>query len=805
MDSEHFVAIHGHFYQPPRENPWLEAVEIQDSAAPYHDWNERITAECYEANGASHILDGEGNLVQVVNNYGRISFDFGPTLLAWLDRHHPEVVRAIRRGDRESRARYQGHGSALMQPYNHLIMPLATRRDKETQLIWGLADFRHHFGREPEGMWLPETAVDLETLVLARRLGIRFTILAPHQVARVGSSDGRPTPVDPAQPYRLALPDGEEMAVFVYDAETSQAVAFGRLLDSGDQLRARLKDGLGRGGPRLHHIATDGETYGHHHRFGDMALAWALAALDCDPTVRLTNYGEFLSLSPPVRDVTIRSHTSWSCIHGVERWQSDCGCDSGLHPDWQQAWRKPLRLAMDGLRDLVLDAYQDTMDGLGIDPWAIRNDYIQVILSRTPERWRWLLARHVGGELTARDQVRLAKLLEMARHAMLMYTSCGWFFDEISGLETVQVLQYAGRVLQLAGDLFGHSFDGAFLERLAEAPSNLEAFEHGADVYRKLVAPAVVDLARAATQFAIRDLFDLAEDTCQHGYTVARHHRELFAAGSIRAVVGEVSIGLATTQETARFGYGALHLGDHHLRAGVDRPIGPAAFGTLIDHLQAAFAAGDLDAVIAELEGVFSGLPSSLAAMAKDDQRAILEQTLRRGVEEAEAAYRQIYDHHALWISYLRHVGTPVPRPLAVAAELALGRSLAKALSLVPLDGDRIRALLAEAERVAPDAARSPEFGHLLGATLVRLGETLKEEPGDLRKVRRLTEGVRLSRAVPFAVDLRRLQTLVFEVNRLARDEVLGPPSPGDPMSGHWWEAFRELADELKVHPLGGI
>ncbi|MDQ3932542.1 MAG: DUF3536 domain-containing protein, partial [Actinomycetota bacterium] len=486
-----YVCIHGHFYQPPRENPWLEAVESQDTAYPYHDWNERITAECYAPNAASRILDERGRIVAITNNYARISFDAGPTLLAWMARKAPEVYAGILEADRASQKRFSGHGSAIAQAYNHTILPLASSRDRRTQVVWGIADFVHHFQRQPEGMWLPETAVDVETLELLAEHGIRYTILAPHQARRVrrkGAAawqDVDSNRLDTSRAYQVTLPSGREVAVFFYDGPTSRAVAFEGLLRDGGGFAARLVAKLDRARtePQLVHIATDGESYGHHHRHGEMALAFALQTLEASPDVRLTNYGEFLERHPPTYEAEIVAGTSWSCVHGVERWRSDCGCADGGHPDWNQSWREPLRSALDWLRDELAPRYERLASRYLEDPWAARDAYIDVILDRTSATTEHFLARHARRKLDADEQVRVWELLELQRHALLFYTSCGWFFDDLNRIETIQILRYAGRALQLAAQLFGTDLEPAFLVHLATARSNDPEHGDGHDVY----------------------------------------------------------------------------------------------------------------------------------------------------------------------------------------------------------------------------------------------------------------------------------------------------------------------------------
>ncbi|HSE98835.1 MAG TPA: DUF3536 domain-containing protein, partial [Blastocatellia bacterium] len=449
-----YMCIHGHFYQPPRENAWLEEVELQDSAYPYHDWNERITAECYSPNAASRILDADRRIVDIVNNYSKISFNFGPTLLAWMKRHTPEVHQAIIDADRESRERFSGHGSALAQVYNHMIMPLANLKDKHTQVIWGIRDFEYRFGRSPEGMWLAETAVDIETLEVLAEHEIAFTILAPRQAGRTRRIGGRrwkdvkDARIDPRMSYLCRLPSGRTIKLFFYDGPISQDIAFGGLLNSGETFANRLLGAFVEGEqPQLVHIATDGETYGHHHRFGDMALTYCLHHVEANNLAKITVYGEYLEMFPPAYEVEIIENTSWSCAHGVERWRENCGCNTGRE-GWTQAWRSPLRSALDWLRDQIASIYEKEIARFFRDPWKARNDYIDIILDRGLENVARFFSNNATRDLSKEDEVRIFRLLEMQRHAMLMFTSCGWFFDEISGIETTQVLSYAARAIQ---------------------------------------------------------------------------------------------------------------------------------------------------------------------------------------------------------------------------------------------------------------------------------------------------------------------------------------------------------------------
>ncbi|MBI3322296.1 MAG: DUF3536 domain-containing protein [Candidatus Omnitrophica bacterium] len=476
-----FVCIHGHFYQPPRENPWLEEIEAQPSAHPYHDWNERITAECYGPNAWA-------------GNYARISFNFGPTLLSWMERKQPRVYQGILEADRESRQRFSGHGSAIAQAYNHMIMPLANSRDRLTQVVWGVRDFERRFGRKPEGMWLPETAVDTGTLEALAGQGIAYTVLAPHQARRVRQPGGEwqdvdGEKVDTTAAYTAPLPSGRRIHLFFYQGPVSRAVSFEGLLREGKQLAHRMEGAFARDkeGPQLVHIATDGENYGHHHHFGEKALSVCLLALEVEGKARLTNYGEFLAAHPPSQEVEIAEKTSWSCSHGIDRWWSDCGCRAGKHPHWNQAWRTPLRNALDWLRDMAAPLYEAGAGGLLKDPWAARDRYIDVVMDRSADSVERFFSEQAAQRLSEPERVAALKLLELQRNAMLMYTSCGWFFDDLAGIEAVQVLQYAARVIQLGEEMFSQPLEPGFLKILSEARSNAHGNPDGRQVWEHSV------------------------------------------------------------------------------------------------------------------------------------------------------------------------------------------------------------------------------------------------------------------------------------------------------------------------------
>jgi alpha-amylase/alpha-mannosidase (GH57 family) len=768
---ERFICIHGHFYQPPRENPWLEAVELQDSAYPYHDWNERITAECYAPNTAARILDGDGRIVNIVNNYSRISFNFGPTLLAWLERLRPEIYQAVLDADTASRDRFSGHGSAVAQAYNHMILPLANRRDKRTQILWGLADFRHRFGRDAEGMWLPETAVDLESLDILAERGVRFTVLAPRQAAKVrGSGERRWRDVsggriDPTTAYRLRLPSGRSIAIFFYDGPISRGVAFERLLERGENLAGRLLGAFNdaRAWPQLVHVATDGETYGHHQHHGDMALAYALHHIETNGLATLTNYGEYLARHPPAHEVRIVENTSWSCAHGIERWRSDCGCSSGTRPGWRQHWRQPLRAAFDWLRDALAPRFEARAGALLLDPWQARDALVEVVLDRSPAAIDAFLSRHASRKLREPQVIDALKLLEMQRHLMLMYTSCGWFFDELSGIETVQVMAYAGRAVQLAREAAGENLESEFLERLAQARSNLPEMGDGRDIYRRFVGPAAVDLDKVGAHFAVSSVFEeYGERERIYCYTVEKESFERGEVGRSALALGTVRITSEITRESGFFTFGVVHFGDHNLRGGVRPFQGEQQYRSLADDVRQAFDRADTPEALRRLERHLGTPTYSLRSLFRDEQRKVLGRLLEATLAEVEESYRRVYRESAPLLLFLSDLGVPGPRAFQIAAELVLNAEIRRALEADEPDLERAAAALGEARarHVALDGAG---LGFTLGRALERLARRLQDDrSGELLEL--LADASALVGTPGFEVNLWETQNLFYAV-----------------------------------------
>jgi len=802
---DRFVCIHGHFYQPPRESPWLEAIEIQDSAFPYHDWNERITAECYAANAVSRIWDTEGRIDRLVNNYAGISFDFGPTVLLWMQKHATLAYEAIIEADRQSMERYSGHGNAMAQAYNHMILPLANSRDKETQIIWGIRDFEFRFGRKPEGLWLPETAVDLESLDLMARHGIGFAILAPGQASRVrplGGDEWKDVKggiIDPGMPYRVSLPSGRVINLFFYDGPISQALAFEGLLSNGETFANRLLSAFSNdhSTPRLVHIATDGESYGHHHRGGDMSLAHALHHLESNGLAEVTNYGRYLDEHPPTHEVEIFENSSWSCVHGIERWRSDCGCNSGGRPGWNQGWRGPLRAALDWLRDSVNPAFEQCAGQFLTDPWAARDDYIDIIVDRAPERVSAFLNRHASHPLNSGEESTVLKLMELQRHTMLMYTSCGWFFDELSGIETVQVMQYAGRVLQLADQLFSKAFEPGFLERLELAGSNIPEHGNGRAVYEKWVRPAMLDMKDVGAHYALSSLFqDIGERSSIYAYYATREDYRTFQVGRSKLVIGRATLTSEVTRVSSSLCFGVLHLGDHSIACGTGEYQGAQKYEALSREISGAFATADFPKTILLLGKHFGTSTYSLTSLFADERRKVLDIIMRPTLREAEAAYSSVYQHHASLIRFLTGSGTPRPHALSVAADLCLNAKLRKMLQREGIDPEMVRPLLEEA-RLAGAALDATALGLLLAANIESLAEQLIGQPGDIPVLAKLNQAAQLVQSLPFEVSLWKTQNICYKVLHSYCPIFREKAEQGDQDAREWLRHCTALAENF--------
>ena len=804
--TDRFLCVHAHFYQPPRENPWLESIESQDSAYPYHDWNERVTAECYAPNSAARILGGDGRIQEILNNYHKISFNFGPTVLSWMQEKDPELYASIQLADRVTSVQRSGHGSAIAQAYNHLIMPLANARDRRTQTRWGIRDFEKRFGRKPEGMWLPEGAVNSESLEELASQGIAFTILSPHsarEVRTIGQTEwtdvsgGR---IDPSMAYKIQLPSGKAMSLFFYDGPASRAVAFENLLESGEKFANRLLGTFSedRTWPQLAHIATDGETYGHHRKYGEMALAYALDYVEKNGLAKLTNYAEFLAQHPPTHEVQIYDNSSWSCAHGIERWRSNCGCNSGMHAGWNQEWRAPLRESLDWLRDSLAPLYEKAGSGLFCDPWKARDEYIDVILDRSHENVCAFFKRNCKESLSKQDQVVALKLLEMQRHAMLMYTSCGWFFDELSGLETVQVIQYAGRAVQLADSLnLEPPLEPGFLERLARAPSNLPEHRDGEKIYEEFVKPAMLDLPKVGAHYAISSLFEnFGEKNRIYCYTIEQKDVRVLSSGKTKLVAGRINVISDITWESSEISYGVVHLGDHLINGGVRLFRGQEEYDGTLKATTEAFQNGDFTGLVHTVDNEYGGGSYTLGWLFRDEQRKVMGEILNTAVGEAETAYRQLYENRAPLMHFMATLNLPSVRILQVAAEFTLNADIRRAFAADNLNPQRIQSLLDEAKRVGISLDKATlEFS--LRRRIESIAEEFRNNPSSLAGLQELDAAVGIARSTPFDVVLWQVQNIYYGLLKTFYEQVRNKTAQIEGDTEQWLQSFRSLGEKL--------
>lgn len=805
-----YVCIHGHFYQPPRENPWLGEIEVQDSAHPFHDWNERVFSECYAPNSAARILDKNKIIINIVNNYAKMSFNFGPTLLSWMERHKPEIYDAILEADKVSQKSFSGHGAAIAQAYSHMILPLASPRDKQTQIFWGIQDFLHRFKRKPEGMWLPETAVDLETLEILAQHGIRFTILTPLQASRIRKIGQRAWieagggNIDPKKPYIVHLSSGNTIAVFFYDASISHDIAFGDLLKDGEAFARRLLQPFSKEqrDAQIVHVATDGESYGHHHRFGDMALAYCLDKIQHTGGAHLTVYGEYLERYPPEHEVEIVENSSWSCVHGIERWRSDCGCNTGKHPAWTQEWRAPLREAMDWLRDQVCPLYFEKIKTAMKDPWAARNDFIHVVLDRSEANIESFLRRHMTANLRREDKVAVLKLLELQRNAMLMYTSCGWFFDDISGIEAVQVMRYAGRVLQLVKDTTGKDLEPGYMTRIERAPSNSKAFTNGAQIYAQEVRPAVLDLLRIGVHYAVSSLFEEYPTMIRIGeYTAQSQFSEVTDSSSLKLAVGKAKLRSDTTWEEDTIAYAVLFFGDQNLNGGARHFSDDSAFTVMQSEIRDAFLKGDIPQVIRMMDKHFGDHHYSLWHLLKDKKREVLNLILDSTLREAEESLRQIFEKHYSVMYALKENNIPLPKSFSAAMGFILNADLKSLMEKDELDFKNLNRIIGEFKKwdLSPDRSL---LGYLTSQKLDAIMGSLRAEPMDLSRLQKAQDLLETLKGFPIDLNLWKSQNIYFTLCQDLRGEIQEREKSGDPAAKRWLELMKNVGSQLSVQCL---
>ena len=746
-----FVAIHGHFYQPPRENPWFEAIETEESAHPFHDWNERIAFECYRPNAYARIVDGKGLILNIVNNYSSINFNFGPTLLPWLERKFPIVYQKIIEADRESLRRF-GHGNAIAQVYNHIIMPLANERDKETEVLWGIADFEKRFRRRPDAMWLSETAADYPTLQVLVKHGMQYLILSPFQALRVRPFEGKKWTdvsqgrIDSTQPYRCFIKDksGKKLSdqfidIFFYDGTISKEVSFGDLLKDGNVFCEQFAQAYqpSKKTPQLIHIATDGETYGHHKKFGDMALAYALNEGFRSRGLEIVNYGSFLKRFPAVYEVEIDEGpkgegSSWSCAHGVGRWKEDCGCSTGGRAGWNQKWRVPLREALDLLRDELSQVFEEEGDKVFKDVWEARNRYIELIMDRSSEGVKIFFEKYGKKDLDEKGRLRGLKLLEMQRHALEMYTSCGWFFADLAGLETGIVLQHAARAIQLANELRDQEIEKKFLERLSEAKSNMPEMGDGGQVYQRLVKPRCVTMEQVVNHFAISSLFDGGRSGRKiFSYRVERINYERMEKENSLLVLGRVRVISNIIPEPKEFLFGLIPSTQDIFRTWVSEYRDLFHFDMVREKSFESLGKGE-DEMAKVLTSLLGNRILTIRDTFKEERQAIFQKHIEKELKEHFRSYADLFDRTRETVEALAREGLKIPYEIRVAAEVTLSGRLAHEVMELKRDF-RSTVEWDEIDRII-DEAREHGFNLRKEEPSRILNEILRDKMEDLQK-----------------------------------------------------------------------
>lgn len=775
-----YVVVHGHFYQPPRENPYLDTIERQPGAAPFHNWNARIHHECYRPNAYARVLNNRGEVVGIVNNYEYMSFNIGPTLMSWLERHDFQVYQQIIEADRSSCARLNGHGNAIAQVYNHIIMPLANTRDKYTQIRWGKYDFQSRFGRAPQGMWLAEAAVDYPTLTALVDEGIEFIVLAPSQAQRC-----RPLPtdwdrepqwhevggsqIDPTQPYRCYLRDDSDnprhIDIFFYDGPISRDMGFSDVVYSSSHFAGRIGAAIrAEHESQLISVATDGETFGHHKHGTEKTLAYAFVQEFPQRGWTVSNYAHYLNLHPPTWEVELKPVTAWSCAHGVDRWQDDCGC--GGAPGWHLKWRRPLRDSLDWLRDRLIIIYEEYAPKLLCNPWLARDEYIEVIRDRSRESVTNFLQRHQTHPLSESERVDALRLLEMQRHALLMYTSCGWFFEEVSRPEGTQILRYAARALELAADVSGVQLERQFMKHLTKIPSNIDEFINGEKIYQKLVVTSQITIEQVAAHHAITSLFNNHHlhdngDTRKrvYCYTIDQSDYNLQRMGALTLAVGNIELVSEITWESRNLVFAVLHLGGWDFHCCIQPFDGRRKYGETKAKLFASLQKASAAQVILDMAQIFGESSYSLQDLFAEERQKIMATLTQETLGRLDQLYHQVYrDNYGVIMAFHRD-DLPVPQELQVAAEIALGQQCLTKLQALERD---ISDMEASNNHLLELAAIATEAKHLRSSLNIPAAKILLEQ-----LISRLLWQILHDDRVNSNAEIERLESLIKVANGL--------------------------------------
>ncbi len=788
-----FAVIHGHFYQPPRENPWLGVIEREESASPFHDWNERIAFECYRPNAYARIVDGQGKILDLFNNYSFLSFNFGPTLLNWIERQRPLIYKKIIEADRESLRRL-GHGNAIAQVYDHLILPLAHSKDQETEVRWGIAEFERHFRRKPEAMWLPETAVNYDTLRVLVQHGMRYLILSPYQALRVRPFGGKKWTnvsqgkIDTTQPYRCFLKDesgrkrlDEYIDLFFYDGVISKEIAFGELLNDGDRFSKRFAQAYhpSKKGPQLIHVSTDGETYGHHKKFGEMALAFALSRGLPSRGFEILNYGAFLKRFPPIEEVEIDEGphgegSAWSCSHGLGRWKEDCGCSTGGKAGWNQKWRKPLREALNRLRDDLAMLFEREGEKIFQNPWEARNGYIEVIMHRSPEKIDLFFERYGRPDLNGKGRIEGLKLLEMQRHALRMFTSCGWFFADLAGLETQLILQHAARAIHYAEEFSDQEMEKRFLEVLAQARSNDPSLGNGLQIYQRWIKPKQVSLEQVVNHYAVSSLFDDGRQARKlFSFQVETIDQERLEGKDRSLLIGKVRVLPEIIPEPSVFLFGLSYSKEAFVQNWIAEDRGGVDFQAFKRRTREGFKEGE-----GELKETLTSLLGkrifTIHDLFRENREEIFRHLIQKEIGDLSEVYEGIFNRAVPVIDLVTREGMAIPYEIRMAAEICLSHRLFQEIRAwkndvtSPLHRRRIDQIIEDATRYGCRLYRAEPLSLLNGLLREKMDFLRKKKYSELLDqeacIQEIVVLLDCSKKWGFDLDLWEAQDLMDEI-----------------------------------------
>lgn len=786
-DKQRYLIIHGHFYQPPRENPWTGGIERQKSAAPFHDWNERIASQCYSPNCRSRRVDEYGRITKLVNNYCFISFNFGPTLLSWLEEKHPDAYEKIIEADRISASRLGGHGNALAQAYNHIIMPLAGRRDQETQIRWGVHDFVRRFGREPEGIWLPETAINETTLDILIDFGFGFIVISPSQAQSVrpldrsaGWKDVSGGTIRTGFPYRCFKRQKKSgkgrdrcIDIFFYDAPLSTDVSFNHLLRNGDNFADAIEAAFPRSGSDLVVIATDGEIYGHHEPFADMALSYLIDRASPSRGLEMTNFGTYLDGHEPQWEVRLKpgphgEGTSWSCAHGVGRWKEDCGCRVTGDPSWNQKWRTPLRKGLEELGEALARIYEEEGSILLRNPWRARDGYIALIEEKSPEAAKAFVSEHASRPLSASETSRALALLESQHNALLMFTSCGWFFNDISGIETIQLLKYAARAAELAGAEHTQKLEKRLVGELETARSNRPDKGSGMDLYRNDALGSAKSASFLTAQFAISSYLYGREDTSDiFGYRIRHSAEDRAEMGDDSVLLGAVEITDPYTLDAKSRNYMLLVENPAGFKCFVGSPSARSSYGGMKEHLLPIAGAGDKNGLLQAAAEHIAGKCYTLKDMLPEDRERTLELLASNRLDELLERFKKLYLENRDLLHILHESSVNPPPGLLAPAQTVLTKMLADEVehwkrTLDPGGLKGIKKIIAEEDfcGVPTDKSSAAEsFSALVLEKLGELGEKIEADTAES-----LLRFAELSSELGIKLDETAIQNEIYEV-----------------------------------------